>query len=276
MVETTVVLKSKAEWPKAVKTWWGGHRKRTFDELQNAMNDKLKFAGIPNIWTMPIKNRIDMLSTGIRTPIGIKVMGADLNVIQSISEKIEGVVHAIPGTRNVYAERSADGYYLDFILKRDELARYGISINDAQMIINSAVGGENIATTVEGRERYPINVRYAREFRDDIDVLKRVLVPSPSGAHIPMAQLADIKMVKGPAMIRNENGLLAGYVYVDMAGRDIGGYVKEAKKLVQSKIQVPTGYSLVWSGQYENMIRVKERLKVVVPVTLLLFFYFFI
>ncbi|MBI3017174.1 MAG: efflux RND transporter permease subunit [Deltaproteobacteria bacterium] len=272
MVETTVVLKSKSEWPKAVKTWWGGHRKRTFDELQNAMNDKLKFAGIPNIWTMPIKNRIDMLSTGIRTPIGIKVMGGDLNVIQSISEKIEGVVHSIPGTRNVYAERSADGYYLDFVLKRDELARYGISIQDAQMIVNSAVGGENIATTVEGRERYPINVRYAREFRDDIDALKRVLVPTPSGAHIPMAQLADIKMVKGPAMIRNENGLLAGYVYVDMAGRDIGSYVKEAKKVVESKVQVPTGYSLVWSGQYENMIRVKERLKVVVPVTLFIIF----
>ncbi len=272
MVETTVVLKPKAEWPKSVKTWWGGHRKRTFEELQNAMNDKLKFAGIPNIWTMPIKNRIDMLSTGIRTPIGIKVMGADLNVIQSISEKIEAVVHSIPGTRNVYAERSADGYYLDFILNRDELARYGISINDAQMIVNSAVGGENIAMTVEGRERYPISVRYAREFRDDIDVLKRVLVPTPAGAHIPMAQLADIKMVKGPAMIRNENGLLAGYVYVDMTGRDIGGYVKEAKKLVQSKVQVPTGYSLVWSGQYENMLRVKERLKVVVPVTLFIIF----
>ena len=272
MVETTVVLKPKEEWPKGVKTWWGGHRKRTFEELQNAMNDKLKFAGIPNIWTMPIKNRIDMLSTGIRTPIGIKVMGADLNVIQSISEHIEAVVQLIPGTRNVYAERSADGYYLDFVLKRDELAHYGISIRDAQMIINSAVGGENISTTVEGRERYPINVRYAREFREDIDVLKRVLVPTPSGAHIPMAQLAEIKRVKGPAMIRNENGLLAGYVYVDMTGRDIGGYVKEAKKLVQSKVQVPTGYSLVWSGQYENMIRVKERLKVVVPVTLFIIF----
>jgi len=272
MVETTVVLKPKEAWPKAQKTWWGGKRQRTFDELQTAMNDKLKFAGIPNIWTMPIKNRIDMLSTGIRTPIGVKVMGADLNVIQSISEKIEGAIHEIPGTRNVYAERSADGYYLDFILNRDELARYGISINDAQMIINSAVGGENISTTVEGRERYPISVRYAREFRDDIDVLKRVLVPTPSGAHIPMAQLAEIKMVKGPAMIRNENGLLAGYVYVDMAGRDIGSYVKEAKKIVQAKVEVPAGYSLVWSGQYENMIRVKERLKVVVPVTLFIIF----
>ncbi len=272
MVETTVVLKAKEAWPKVLETWWGGHRKRTFDELQNAMNDKLKFAGIPNIWTMPIKNRIDMLSTGIRTPIGIKVMGADLNVIQSISEKIEGVMHDIAGTRNVYAERSAEGYYLDFILKRDELARYGISISDAQMIINSAVGGENISTTIEGRERYPISVRYSREFRDDVDVLKRVLVPTPTGAHIPMAQLADIKMVKGPAMIRNENGLLAGYVYVDMAGRDIGGYVTEAKKRVQSKVQVPAGYSLVWSGQYENMIRVKERLKVVVPVTLFIIF----
>ncbi|MCM2279865.1 MAG: efflux RND transporter permease subunit [Oligoflexia bacterium] len=280
MVETTVVLKSPDQWPE-VKRWyswmprflyplvdWTVPPHRTFDELQNDMNDKLKFAGIPNIWTMPIKNRIDMLSTGIRTPIGVKVLGPDLKVIQSIGEQIEAAVRHISGTRNVYAERAAGGYYLDFVLNRDELARYGITIAEAQMIINSAVGGENVTSTIEGRERYPINIRYEREYRDDVNALKRVLVPTPSGTQVPMAQLAEIKMVEGPAMVRNENGLLAAYVYVDMAGRDIGGYVTEAKKLVEEKVKVPTGYNLVWSGQYENMIRVKERLKVVVPLTL--------
>lgn len=280
MMETTVVLKPQDKWPR-VDRWysslpeffhplftWITPPHKTFEELQNAMNEKLKFAGIPNIWTMPIKNRIDMLSTGIRTPIGIKVLGPDLKVIQKIGEEIERVVKYIPGTRNVYAERSAGGYYLDFVLKRDELARYGISIQEAQMVIASAVGGENISYTIEGRERYPINVRYAREFRDDLNSLKRILVSSPTGAQIPLIQLADIKTVEGPSMIRNENGMLAGFVYVDMSGRDIGGYVHEAKNIVENKIKVPTGYNLVWSGQYENMIRVKERLKIVIPLTL--------
>lgn len=280
MVETTVVLKPQEKWPR-VDRWYSSFPEfihplfswiipphRTFEELQSDMNNKLKFAGIPNIWTMPIKNRIDMLSTGIRTPIGIKVLGPDLKVIQKIGENIESVVKGIPGTRNVYAERAAGGYYLDFEFNRDELARYGISINEAQMIISSAVGGENISWTIEGRERYPINVRYAREFRDDINTLKRVLVSTPNGAHIPLAQIADIKTVEGPSMIRNENGLLAGFVYVDMSDRDIGGYVDEAKKIVEEKIKVPTGYTLIWSGQYENMIRVKDRLRVVIPLTL--------
>jgi len=279
MMETTVVLKPTNEWPNV--RWWAEWPRifhpffalfstphRSFEELQNAMNEKLKLAGIPNIWTMPIKNRIDMLATGIRTPIGIKVLGPDVKTIQKISVEIEGIVRGIKGTRNVYAERSAGGYYLDFVFNRDELARYGISISDAQMIISSAVGGENISNTVEGRERYPINVRYAREFREDINALKRVLVSTPNGTQIPMAQIADIQMVEGPAMIRNENGLLAGFVYVDIADRDVGSYVDEAKKVVGEKLQVPTGFSLIWSGQYENMIRVKERLKIVIPFTL--------
>jgi Cu(I)/Ag(I) efflux system membrane protein CusA/SilA len=160
------------------------------------------------------------------------------------------------------------GYFVDFDLKREELARYGLSIEDVQMVILSAVGGENITTTIEGRERYPVNVRYSREFRDDIDKLKRVLVPTAGGQHIPLIQLADIRLVSGPAMIRNENGLLAGYVYVDMAGRDIGRYVQEAKRIVSQKLKLPSGYALIWSGQYENMLRVKERLKVVLPLTL--------
>ncbi len=282
MVETTVVLKPVEDWPE-VKRWysflprflyplvsWTKPPHRTFEELQDAMDARLRLAGIPNIWTMPIKNRIDMLSTGIRTPIGIKVLGDDLKVIQGIGEQIESVLKDVKGTRNAYAERAAGGYYLDFVLNRQELARYGISVADAQMIIASAVGGENISYTIEGRERYPINVRYARDFRDDLNSLKRVLVPTPSGAQIPIAQLADIRMVEGPAMIRDENGLLAGYVYVDMTGRDIGGYVEEAKKAVEAKVQVPTGYSLQWSGQYENMILVNERMWKIVPLTLFL------
>ncbi len=280
MVETTVVLKPVSEWPE-VQRWystlphfmhplftWFLPAHRSFEELQNDMNDKLRFAGIPNVWTMPIKNRIDMLSTGIRTPIGVKVLGKDIKTLQSIGEQIELALRPLEGTRNVYAERAAGGYYLDFVLNRDELARYGISVADAQMVVNTAVGGENISYTVEGRERYPINVRYAREFRDDINALKRVLVPAPSGAHIPITQIADIRMVEGPAMIRNENGMLASFVYVDMAGRDVGGYVEEAKRIVETKVTMPTGYTLVWSGQYENMIRVKERLKIVIPLTL--------
>ncbi len=282
MVETTVLLKPTDEWPEVPRWYskaphflhplftWALPSHRTFEELQSAMNEKLKFAGIPNIWTMPIKNRIDMLSTGIRTPVGIKVLGPDLKVIQQINEQIESVMRAVPGTRNVFAERTADGYYLDFTLNRDELARYGISIQDAQLVISSAVGGENISTTIEGRERYPINVRYSREFRDDIESLKRVLVPTSSGAQVPMAQIADIKMVQGPAMIRNENGMLAGYVYIDVADRDIGSYVKDAKKVVAERVKTPAGYSLVFSGQYENMIRVKERLKIILPLTLFL------
>jgi Cu(I)/Ag(I) efflux system membrane protein CusA/SilA len=219
---------------------------------------------------MPIKNRIDMLSTGIRTPIGVKVTGSDIKTIQAISEEVESAVKTIRGTRNVYAERNADGYYLDFDLKRDRLSRYGISIADAQAVVNSAVGGENITYTIEGRERYPVAVRYARQFRENIEALKRVLVSSPTGAQIPMAELADIRMVQGPAMLRNENGLLASYVYIDVTGRDIGGYVSEARKVVASKVTLPPGYNLFWSGQYENMNRVKERLKVVVPLTIFL------
>ena len=211
-----------------------------------------------------------MLSTGVRTPIGIKILGADLAVIQKIGEDLERILRGIPGTRNLLAERTAGGYYVDFDFDRDALARYGLSVEDGQTVVMSAIGGENITSTVEGRERYPINVRYARDFRDNLPELRRVLVPTPAGAHVPLAQLADIRMVEGPAMIRSENGQLAGYVYVDMAGRDIGGYVEEAKTLVEQQLSLPTGYSLLWSGQYENLARVRERLKVVIPLTLFL------
>jgi copper/silver efflux system protein len=258
MVETTVILKPSSEWPQ----------KQTLEELQNRMDAALRFPGMPNIWTMPIKNRIDMLATGIRSPVGIKVMGPDLVQIQKIGEEIENALRPVRGTRSVYAERTAGGYYVDFILNRDELARYGLSVDDAQRMIRSAIGGEIITTTVEGRERYSVAVRYARELRDDLNQLRQVLVPSPSGAQIPLGHIAEIRKVEGPAMIRNENGQLAGYVFMDVSGRDLGSYVEEAKEAVARHVQPPSGYTLVWSGQYENMQRVRERLKIILPLTL--------
>jgi len=211
-----------------------------------------------------------MLSTGVRTPIGVKVLGPDLTVIQDVGAHIEALLQRLPGTRNVVAERTAGGYYVDFELDRSALARYGISVEDAQTTILTAVGGEPVTTTVEGRERYGVSVRYGRDFRDDLEGLARVLVATPSGAQVPMGQLARLRTVEGPAMIRNENGQLAGYVFVDMAGRDIGGYVAEAKDLLRRELALPTGYTLLWSGQYENLARVRERLLIVVPLTLAL------
>ncbi len=284
MMETTVLLKPQSEWRKTDRwySWMPDVLQRPFqhlwpnhiskDELVNEMDAQLKLPGVVNAWTMPIKNRLDMLATGIRTPVGIKVFGPDLREIEKIGEQLEMAVKNIPGTRSVFAERTAGGYFLDFTLKRDQLARYGLSVKEAEMVIMSAIGGEPVSTTVEGRERYTISVRYAREFRDNLQDLRRVLVPTMSGAQIPLDQLADIQMTYGPAMICDENGMLAGYVFIDIAGRDVGGYVQDAKKLVQDQITLPTGYSLHWSGQYENMLRVRERLKIIIPITLFLIF----
>ena len=282
MFETTILLKPHDQWRRVPRfysrwpeflqaplrhVWWD---RITRDDLVDELDAKLRFPGVSNAWTMPIKNRTDMLTTGIRTPVGIKILGPDLAVIERLGGQVESAVRSVGGTRSIYAERTAGGYFLDFDLKRQELARYGLSIQEAQMVIQSAIGGETVTTTVEGRERYTVNVRYAREMRDSLERLQRVLVPTMSGAQVPLAQIADIRMTTGPAMIRNENGMLAGYVYVDIAGRDVGGYVEEARRVVAAQVQVPTGYSLVWSGQYENMIRVRKRLQIVVPITLFL------
>jgi Cu(I)/Ag(I) efflux system membrane protein CusA/SilA len=263
MMETVVLLKPEQQW----RTVNG--RRITHDELIEEMDEGLKIPGTTNSWTMPIKNRIDMLSTGIRTPIGIKVLGGDFAEIEKIGVELETLLKDVPGTRSVFAERTQGGFFLDFDIKRDQLARYQLSVSDAQMAIESAIGGENITTTVEGRERYNISVRYPRELRNDIDTLSRVLIATPSGAQVPIGEIAQLVMRTGPSMIRNENGLLAGYVYVDVAGRDIGSYVKDAKKKVSNSLKLTPGYSLLWSGQYENMLRVKERLKIVLPFTLL-------
>ena len=262
MGETTVMLKPESQW-RAGMTW---------EKLVDEMDKKMRLPGVANAWTMPIKNRIDMLSTGIRTPVGIKIFGPDLSKIEEIGRHLEMVLNSVTGTRSVFAERVTGGYYLDFELKRDEIARYGLAIDDIQMIIESAVGGESVTTTVEGRERYPVSVRYARELRDDPEKLKRVLIPTMNGAQVPLGQLAELRLTSGPAMIRDEDAQLAGYVFVDMAGRDIGSYVEEAKKKVAEQVQLPTGYTLSWSGQYEYIQRAKERLIYVVPLTLLIIF----
>jgi copper/silver efflux system protein len=284
MLETTILLKPHDQW-RTVRRFYSGwpaflqaplrhiwNDRITREDLISELDSRLRLPGVTNAWTMPIKNRIDMLTTGVRTPVGIKIFGADLSVIERIGAEVETALRDVRGTRSIYAERTTGGYFLDFDLKREALARYGLSIEEAQMVIQSAVGGESVTTTVEGRERYTVNVRYAREMRDSLDRLRRVLVPTLSGAQIPLAQIADIRLTTGPAMIRDENGMLAGYVYVDLAGRDIGGYVEEAKRVVAEKVRAPTGYSLQWSGQYENMLRVRERLKIVVPITVLLIF----
>jgi Cu(I)/Ag(I) efflux system membrane protein CusA/SilA len=287
MMETTVVLKPESAWretPRWYSSWAPGWIKGmlrpfwrdriTEEDLKNEMNAALQLPGISNAWTMPIKGRLDMLSTGIRTPIGIKIAGAKLPEIERVALETEAALKKLPDTRSVYAERVAGGYFLDFVLKRDQLARYGLSIDDANMMVMTAVGGDEQGFTVEGRERYSINVRYARDYRDDLAALKRVLLPLKAGGQIPMEEIADVVLVSGPSMIRNENGLLAGYVYVDFdtSKIDIGRFVDQAKKAVAAEVKVPTGYSLTWSGQYENMLRVRERLKLVLPITIVLIF----
>ncbi len=286
MMETIIVLRPQDQWRK-VDTWYSkwswaprwltaafGHITPdhiSSEQLVEEMNVALSLPGVSNAWTMPIKARIDMLTTGVRTPVGIKVYGSDLKQIEKIGTDIEGMLPKVRGTRNVFAERTGGGYFLDFDWKREEMARYGLSMEDVQGVLMSAVGGENVTTTIEGRERYPVNVRYLQDFRSDINRLSRVLVPVMDGKmQIPVSQLADIKLSSGPAMLRDENGMLNGYVYVDVAGRDIGSYVEEAKQLVREKVKLPAGYTLVWSGQYEAMQRVREKLTVILPLTLFL------
>jgi Cu(I)/Ag(I) efflux system membrane protein CusA/SilA len=284
MMETVIVLKPETEWRK-VDTWysswapsWAKGIFRRFtpdhistDRLVEEMDQALKIPGTSNAWTMPIKARVDMLTTGVRTPVGIKIYGADIKKIEDLGTQIEALLPKVQGTRSVFAERTSGGYFLDFKWNRDELARYGLSIDNANDAVMSAVGGENVTTTIEGRERYPVNVRYMRDYRSDPDKLGRVLVPTMDGqTQVPLAQLAEIRTVSGPAMLRDENGMLNGYVYVDVAGRDIGSYVEAAKQVVRDKVKLPAGYSFAWSGQYEAMQRVREKLIVVLPLTIFL------
>lgn len=260
MIETTIQLKPREQWREGM----------TLEKIKQQLNERVQFPGLTNAWVMPIKTRIDMLSTGIKTPLGIKVSGGDLEVIQEIGERLEKVVQTVPGTASVYSERVAGGRYVDIEIKREEAARLGLNVVDVQEVIATAVGGMNVATTVEGRERYPINLRYPRDKRDSVSQLKLLPVITPAGAHIPLGEVTEITVIDGPAAIKSENARLTGWVFVDIQGRDVGSYVAEVQQVVAANLNLPAGYSLAWSGQFEYMVRAKERLSLVVPFTLLI------
>jgi len=262
MSETIVTFKPKDQWPAGL----------TKDDILQRLDAKLRMPGVTNIWTQPIRNRIDMLSTGIRTQVGVKIFGSDLATIEKKSAEIERVLHDVPGAADLYAERITGAPYLEIHLNRMAAARYGISVGDAQDVIESAIGGKNLTFTIEGRQRFPVRVRYARDFREDMEALKDVLVAAPNGTQIPLKDIADLRVTMGPSMITSENGLLRGTVLMNVRGRDAGGFVEEAKRIVAQRVSMPPGYYIEWSGQYENQIRAKERLQIVIPVVLLIIF----
>ncbi len=288
MIETTIMLKPEDDWrmvpvERIFSDWpgfisgplskiWPYERRITPKELMDKMNAAIQFPGVTNAWTMPIKTRIDMLATGIKTPVGIKIMGDDLQKLSDIGEKIEAVVRQVPGTLSVYSERVVGGNYLDFEINREAAARYGLTVGDVQDVIQSAVGGMNVSSTVEGLERYPINIRYGRELRDSVAKLERVLIATPSGAQIPIVQVADVRIHQGPPSIKSENSRRTAWIYVDLAGIDVATYVQRAKEAIANEVTIPPGYNIVWSGQYEYMERANKRLAVVIPITLMVIF----
>ncbi len=262
MIETTITLKPEEEWRPGM----------TPDRLIDEMNRAIQFPGLTNAWTMPIKTRIDMLSTGIKTPVGVKLSGPDLSVLEDLGREIEAVIREVPGTASVYAERVMGGNYLNFSIRRDQIGRYGLTVGDVQDVVQSAIGGMNITTTVEGLERYPVNLRYSRELRDNLPALRNILVQTPTQQQIPLGQLAEISIEKGPPAIKTEQSRPNAWIYVDIQDIDIGTYVQRAQRAVAENVTIPTGYSIRWSGQYEYMVRAQERMQLVVPVTLLLIF----
>jgi Cu(I)/Ag(I) efflux system membrane protein CusA/SilA len=262
MIETTIMLQPEEEWREGM----------TIEKLVEELDAAIQFPGLTNAWTMPIKTRIDMLSTGIKTPVGIKIMGPDLQVLSDLGQEIAIIIKDVEGTLSVFPDKTVGGNYFDFDIKREEAARYGLTVGDVQDVIMSAIGGMNVTTTVEGLERYPVNVRYSRELRDNLSALKRVLIPTPAGAQIPLNYVADISIIKGPPVIKSENARTTAWLYVDLRGIDVGTYVKNAKKIIEEKVDFPEGYSLVWSGQYEYMERAQKRLNIVVPITLVVIF----
>lgn len=260
MFETTILLHPKSMWRPGM----------TKDKLIDEMNEKMNYPGLSNAWTMPIRARIDMLSTGMRTPIGIKVQGEDIERIESVAMEVEGVLKGQKGVRNIFAERIAGGYYLDIIPIRERLARFGVSIEEVQSVILSAVGGSSITNTIEGRERYSVNIRYPRELRDNPEKLGRILLPTAQGGHIPLREVAEIRYSSGASMIRNENGFLTSYVFIDTDVSDLEGFVNHLEKILDNHISIPSGISLEWSGQYENIISSRNRMKWIIPITLAL------
>lgn len=262
MIETTIMLEPEEKWRSGM----------TMEKLVEELDAAIQFPGLTNAWTMPIKTRIDMLSTGIKTPVGIKIMGPDLQTLSDLGQEIAAELKNVEGTLSVFPDKTVGGNYFDFDIKREEAARYGLTVGDVQDVIMSAIGGMNVTTTVEGLERYPVNVRYSRELRDNMSALKRVLIPTASGAQIPLDYVADIRVKKGPPVIKSENARTTAWLYVDLRGIDVGTYVKNAKKVIEEKVEFPEGYSLVWSGQYEYMERAQKRLQIVIPITLVIIF----
>jgi Cu(I)/Ag(I) efflux system membrane protein CusA/SilA len=291
MLETTIMLKPEEAWRTVPKTrfysgwsdtweWlkkplrlvWPETGTISVEELKTELNNAIKFPGLTNAWTMPIKTRIDMLATGIKTPVGIKIMGDNLQTLSALGEQIEAIVREIPGTLSAFSERVVGGNYLDFEIDREAVARYGLTVGDVQDIIKSAIGGMNVTQTVEGLERYPVNIRYQRDYRNDLQALERILVPIAGGKHIPISQVAKINIKKGPPGIKSENARRTAWIYVDLKGSDVGTYVKNAQKIIAEKVQLPAGYNIVWSGQYEYMQAAAAKLKMVIPLTLLIIF----
>ena len=291
MLETTIMLKAEDEWrklptPRFYSDWpqWTEWVKKplrwvlpeektiTVAQLTEELNNAIQFPGLTNAWTMPIKTRIDMLSTGIRTPVGIKIMGDDLQTLSDLGEEIEALVRTLPGTLSAFSERVTGGNYLDFVIDRAEIARYGLTVADVQDIIQSAIGGMNVTQTVEGLERYSVNIRYMRDYRNDLPALNRVLIPLKDGGHIPISQVADIQIKKGPPAIKSENARRTAWIYVDLKGIDVGTYVENARKAVAEQVKLPPGYNIVWSGQYEYIEATRARLMVIIPMTALIIF----
>ncbi len=262
MYDTTVMLKPRSQWRAGM----------TYEKLISEMDAKLQFPGLTNTWTMPVENCLDMELTGIKTPVGIKIQGPNLDGIEELGARVQQILGAMPEMRSAFAERVAQGFYINVDVNRAEAARYGLTVGDVQRAITSGIGGENIAENIEGRERYPISIRYAPDFRDDIQKLERVVIATPSNAQVPLGELAKISFSKGPAMIRDEDAALTGYVYLDLNTRDYGGFVSRADRLLQEKLHPPAGYSLKWSGEYEFELRAKERLKIILPVVFVAIF----
>jgi Cu(I)/Ag(I) efflux system membrane protein CusA/SilA len=258
MVETTIQLKPRDQWREGM----------TLEKLKQELNNRVTLPGISNTWVMPIKNRIDMLATGIKTPVGIKVAGPDLDEIESIGKRIEEVINKVPGTVSVYSERVAGGRYVIVDIDRIAASRFALNIADVQEVVRTALGGMRVGQTVEGLERYPINIRYPRDVRDSLEKLRNLPIVTPGGARIPLTEVADIRIEDGPGMIKTENARLNGWIYIDIEGRDLGSYVTEAQKIVHDQVELPTGYSIAWSGQYEYLVRARKQLATVLPVTL--------
>jgi len=279
MVETTIMLKDEKEWPKVdMKDGQGrvvAHRRRTSDELVTAMNAAIQIPGLNNAWTMPIKTRIDMLATGIKTPVGIKIAGANLAELERVASEVEAVIRQVPNTSSVFAERVMGGNYIEFNINRDAIARYGLRVSDVQEVLEVALGGMPLTTTVEGLERYTVNLRYDRDFRENLEALREIIVPTPGGAQVPLGQLAEVKTVRAPMGIKSENAIPNAWIYVDVKGIDIGTYVQMAQRALNEAVskgvvKLPSGYNIFWSGQYEYMLRAQQRLMIVIPLTLLI------